>query len=568
MSHAGSHPVIQFKNIPVVQGPLFNLEHLRKKMIEGTVTQTLGDFNSGSLDLLIGEAMYQERLRIKRENYNLFTRHRKKRDSALWNHVQADLLKSSAEVDRRNILRNVVQHYVEEISGHFDPQVYKLATRAVPWGFSWMLNAASVKRFLPWKMTESLQSRIQVVGEIPQLQKLAKKGTILMVPTHQSNIDSILVGYVIYLMSLPPFSYGAGLNLYSNPAFSFFMSRLGAYTVDRKKNNEIYKHALKNYSTEVLKQGIHTIFFPGGGRSRSGAIESKLKLGLLGTALDAQIAGYVSGKPNPNIYVVPMVMSYHFVLEAASLIEDYLMEAGKHRYIIMDDESWQPTKVARFFWKMFSSQTAFTVRIGKAMDIFGNEVNEDGESVGPNGTIIDPKKWLITRGEIRSEPQRDREYTRQLGNKIMERFHLDNTVLTSHLVAFVLFETLRKKYPDLDLYRFLRLSLDQRSLPLSDFMTQAKALHAILKEKEKNGLLHLSEDLKTSDTLLWVKNGVAQLGLIHEHGVAKISDNVIWTEDMNLLYYYRNRLTGYSLQADQTKFGVKTGGHDEKGFLV
>jgi glycerol-3-phosphate O-acyltransferase len=473
-------------------------------------------------------------------------------------------------MDRKNILKNVAQHYVEEISGHFDPQIYRMATMAVPFGFSWLLNAASVKRFLPWKMTESLQSRIRVVGEVPQLQKLAKKGTILMVPTHQSNIDSILVGYVIYLMCLPPFSYGAGLNLYSNPAFSFFMSRLGAYTVDRKKNNDIYKHALKNYSTEVLKQGIHTIFFPGGGRSRSGALETKLKLGLLGTALDAQIAGYVSGKPNPNIYVVPMVMSYHFVLEAASLIEDYLMEAGKHRYIIMDDESWQPTKVLRFFWKLFSSQTEITVRIGKAMDIFGNELNEEGESVGPNGTIIDPKKWLITRGEIRPEPQRDREYTRQLGGKIVERFHLDNTVITSHVVAFVLFEALRKKYPDLDLYRFLRLSLDQRSLPLSDFLSQAEVLHETLKEKARDGKLHLSYEMNVSDTLSWVKNGISQLGLVHENAVAKIKDDVIWTEDMNLLYFYRNRLTGYhlSLQSEQSAFGVKTGGHDEKGFLV
>ena len=34
-------------------------------------------------------------------------------------------------------------------------------------------------------------------------------------------------------------------------------------------------------------------------------------------------------------------MSYHFVLEASSLIEDYLAESGKHRFIITDDESWQ-----------------------------------------------------------------------------------------------------------------------------------------------------------------------------------------------------------------------------------
>ncbi len=570
MSHAGSHPVIQFKNIPVVEGPLFNLNRLRSRMIAEVTSQTLGDFSNSSLDLLLGEAMYQEKLRIKREHYNVFTRHRRKRDALLWSQVQTGLLKSSSEVDRKQLLKFIVRHYAEEIAGHFDPQVYKMATAAVPWGFSWLLNAASVQRFLPWGMTQSLESRIRIVGEIPALQKLAQKGTILLVPTHQSNIDSILIGYVIYLMSLSPFSYGAGLNLYTNPVFSFFMSRLGAYTVDRKKNNEIYKHVLKNYSAQTLQEGIHSIFFPGGGRSRSGAIESKLKLGLLGTALDAQIAGYKSGQANPNIYIVPMVMSYHFVLEASSLIEDYLLEAGKHRYIIMDDESWQVTKVIRFFWKIFSSQTEVTVRIGKAMDVFGNELNEDGLSIGPNGTVIDPRSWLTTRGELKSEPQRDHEYTRQLGHKIVERFHLDNTVLTSHLVAFVFFETLRKKYVDLDLYRFLRLSLAQRSLPLSDFLEAADRFHKKFIEKANAGKLYLSEELRSLDTATWVQQGVLQLGLLHEHAVAKIKDGVIWTEDMNLLYYYRNRLSGYGLSflAESQGYGAKIGGHDEKGFLV
>src|SRR5690606_41359017 len=59
---------------------------------------------------------------------------------------------------------------------------------------------------------------------------------------------------VIYLMGLPPFAYGAGLNLFSNPVLSYFMSSLGSYTVDRQKNNIIYKTVLKNYSTTILRR--------------------------------------------------------------------------------------------------------------------------------------------------------------------------------------------------------------------------------------------------------------------------------------------------------------------------
>ena len=265
-------------------------------------------------------------------------------------------------------------------------------------------------------MSQSLESRVRIVGEVEHLRRLSEKGTILMVPTHQSNLDSVLIGYVIYAMQLPPFAYGAGLNLFSNPLLSFFMNNLGAYTVDRKKNNPIYKQVLKNYSACILREGVHSIFFPGGGRTRSGAIESKLKLGLLGTALEAQIEKIRIGAEKPNVYVVPMVMSYHFVLEASSLIEDFLAESGKHRFIISDDEFWQPTKVFNFFWKLFASQSGVVVRIGQPMDVFGNRVDEEGGSIGPNGTRIDPKRWLTTGGELKKDTQRDHEYTRELGN--------------------------------------------------------------------------------------------------------------------------------------------------------
>lgn len=568
-----SHPAVRFETHPVVEGPLHHFEKQRLRILADVVSKSMDGFSPAQAELLLGEALYSERVRLRRDKPNLFTRKRAKGDRALWNEIQAGLLKTPVEVDRRALMRQVIKHYAEEIGGHFNPRLYHFATRAVPWGFSWLLNAASVQRFLPWGMTQSLESRLQVVGEIPEIQRLSKKGTILLVPTHQSNIDSILIGYIIYLMQLPPFSYGAGLNLFSNPIFGFFMTGLGAYTVDRRKTSQIYKETLKNYSTTILREGVHSIFFPGGGRSRSGAVESRLKLGLLGTALDAQIQGLRNGAERSNIYIVPMVMSYHYVLEAASLIEDYLAEAGKHRYIMTDDESWQPTQVLRFFWRMFSAQSGITVRVGRALDVFGNFVDEEGRSIGPNGTTIDPRRLLTTRGELRSEPQRDQEYTRELGNRLVDRYHRENTVLNSHLVAFAFFETLRKKYPELDLYRFLRLSLAQRSIPYAEFLVEAEKFHARVSEAARRGELFLSPELELppgKDARTWVEEGAKQLGLLHEAAVIRIRDEAIWTEDLPLLYYYRNRLSGYglSLLAGEGGTSMKPGNHDRKGFLA
>lgn len=551
-----------------VSSPLTDFSTIRPRVVDDVVNRTVQEIPAIKIENELTAALYLERQRLSRDRGNLFTKKRLSGDRALWNGIQTALLEPAAVSDRSALLRDVAARFADEIAGRFDPKVYKFTTKILPYGFNWLLNAASVKSILPWGMTEDVRSRLKVEGEVEHLKNLASKGTILLVPTHQSNIDSILIGYVIYLMGLPPFAYGAGLNLFSNPVLSFFMSNLGAYTVDRQKTNGIYRNLLKHYSTKILKEGIHSIFFPAGGRVRSGAIESKLKLGLLGTALQAQIENLQEGNPNPKVFIVPMTTSYHFVLEASTLIDDHLAEAGKHRFIISDDESSQFSKVLNFFWQLFKAQSGMTVRVGKPLDVFGNFVDPDGNSIGPNGTTIDPARWLSSYGKLAPSPQRDREYTRILGNRIVERYHAENTILTSHLVAFAFFESLRERYPDFDLYRFIRMSLSQRTIPWDEFLREAEIAHRRILESADRGLFYVTPELRTGDTKSWVKDGIRNLGLFHGNAVLKRGDGTIHTEDMNLLYYYRNRLAGYGLSRLADPRRRVPGAYDEKGFLV
>ena len=543
----------------MVPGVLTSFDTIRAKILEDVINTTAAEFSGENL------------VRGGKLSVAYFmTYRRRKRDLKLWSQVRADLRKNQADADRSQVMRKIISHYAQEIGGHFDPKVYKFATHIIPLSFNWLLNAASVRQFLPWKQTQTLEKHLKILGEVPSIQKLAEKGTVLLVPTHQSNIDSMLIGYVIHLMRLPPFAYGAGLNLFTNPALNFLMSNLGAYTVDRQKGNSVYKAVLKNYSTRILEEGVHSIFFPGGGRCRSGAIENKLKLGLLGTALHAQLENLQAKKEKPLIFIVPMVMSYHFVLEASSLVDDYLAHVGKQKFYGVDsEEPWPLIKTIKFLWKFFSDRGAFIVRLGKPLDVFGNQVDDEGRSIGPNNTVIDPVKWLTTAGKLQADAQRDREYVQRLGSKIVERFHKDNTVLASHLVAFAFFMSLRKKYPDLDLYRFLRLSAAQRSLPFDVFLKEASYWFDRVRELAHQGELHLSEELLSLNLEDWVKDGIRNLGVMHDVAVMKIAEDAVATDDLPLLYYYRNRLTGYglTLQIDGKEEGFP-GEYDEKGFLV
>ena len=573
----GSHPAVRFEHHPAVRGEIYRLDErdYRESVVDEVVKRTMKDISKQDPRLLIEETLYHERMRVRKSKakwyLSPYLAGRNQKDKNFIRRIQSGMKGTVSLEDQEKMLSQYSGHFATEICGNFEPKMYDFAIRLVPWMFNWLLNAASLKRILPWGMSESLQTRLKVVGEVDHLQKLAKKGTVLLVPTHLSNMDSILIGYVIHLMSLPPFAYGAGLNLFSNPVLSFAMSRLGAYTVDRQKVSSLYKTALKNYSTTILKRGIHSIFFPAGGRVRSGAIESQLKLGLLGTALQAQIERFKEDRPNPNIYIVPMVMNYHFVFEASSLIEDYLQQAGKHRFMPNDgSESLPLYSIIKFFWKLFSTRSELWVRVGKPLDVFGNFVDEDGNSLGPNGTIIDTKRWLMSEGELKAVPQRDREYTRLLGEKLSERYRAENVVLSSHLVAFALFQALRRQYPQLDLYRFLRLSPAQRMIPLDRFYEEASRCFDLVKKASDQGRLYLSTTLHCGDVKIWAEDGIRQLGLFHDAKVVVSEDNTITSQDMDLLYYYRNRLTGYGFgkldESSQSRHFF--GETDEKGFLV
>src|SRR4029078_6617638 len=179
----------------------------------------------------------------------------------------------------------------------------------------------------------NLDARIHSDGEPDRARGCAERGTIVVTPTHSSNMDSPAIGLGLTRAGLPPTTYGAGKNLFTTPFISFFRRTPGAYRVDRRLKFELYKDVLKEYSTVLLEHGYHSLFFPGGTRSRSNLVENHLKLGLLGTSVTAYKNSIRAGAPHKRLYIVPVTINYRLVLEAETLIDDYLAETGKSRYI-------------------------------------------------------------------------------------------------------------------------------------------------------------------------------------------------------------------------------------------
>ena len=496
------------------------------------------------LAALVNESIFHERHRIR--GHPSAPRH--KEDAKFWGQAGKRLGKASQN-ELHTLLDKIIRRYLEEIIGHFDPRVYDVATRVIPFALSGLLNTMSPSRFAQaFPSYASLDDHLLFKGEVEALKKLEQRGTVILVPTHASNLDSILLGYCLHCLGLPPFTYGAGINLFSNPLISFFMHNLGAYRVDRLKREPLYKDVLKEYAARTIEMGFHNLFFPGGTRSRSGVVEQKLKLGLVGTGLQAFQNNLRSGAERPNVYVVPCTLSFHLVLEAETLIEDSLKEAGQARFIISDDEFSQPTRILNFFRNLISLDARIVLTVSHPRDPFGNRVLEDGTSVDQRERPIDIAGYVQSGGEIRRDAVRDAEYTRELGQEIADSFKRDNVLLSTHLLASVLFDMCRERHPDLDLYQLVRDGpLHKEGFAIGDVYDRMDRRLTKLRKLVREGKVRFGEERIGWDAAGLVADGLRHFGVYHTRPAARRRGTRIFPGDVPLLLFYGNRTRGYDL---------------------
>jgi glycerol-3-phosphate O-acyltransferase len=496
----------------------------------------------GHLETLVNDTLYHEHRRLEHDHGR-----RAGDDSAFYDGIQRRLRHASAR-DLRGFLEQMAQRFVAEVVGNFDERVYRFSTRIIPPGLWALLNAMSPRRLLSLEgFRYGPRDHFHVAGELEHLRGLLRHGTLVVVPTHSSNLDSIILGYAVYMIGLPPLTYGAGLNLFTNPLISFFMRNLGAYRVDRKKTATLYKDVLKEYATCSLEMGYNNLFFPGGTRSRSGAVEQRLKLGLLGSAVRAYVHNLGAGAARPNLYVVPCTLSYKLVLEAETLIADYLKETGKARYIIEDDEFSQPRRIYNFFSHLLSLDSRIVVRFSAPLDVFGNQVDSEGKSRDLHGRPVDIRRYVTAAGTAVEDPQRDAQYTRELGDAILKAFQRDNVIMTTHIVAHCLFSLLRRDNPGVDLYRLLRTGGATASYAMPELHSEVARVREALRRSDHGP--RLGSVVERGDVQEIVADALKHFATYHTRPAARRRGDRVFHEDRNLLLFYGNRLRGYDLRS-------------------
>ncbi|MBK6532522.1 MAG: hypothetical protein IPF99_23905 [Deltaproteobacteria bacterium] len=518
-------------------------------MIARKVERILADASvdgGRGLGAVINETLYHERRRLQGAPDD----ERSRADGAFHARVRRDL-PHATPARQRALVREIVARYVGEITGHFDPRVYRFATRVLPYALSGLMQRFSPSALLgELRGASQLDEHLLLEGEVKGLQGVAALGTVILAPTHSSNLDSLLIGYAIYRMKLPPFLYGAGLNL-SNPSPASSCTTSGRTRSTAARPTPLPRDPRKEYATVALEGGATTSSSLAGTRSRSGEIESRVKLGgawAPGSRVPPQPA--CGRERRAGLPVVPCTISRTRWCWRRRLAGRAQLPPGDRQVPLRRGRRRVPPGAALvdFLRGIAGLDLRVHVRIGRALDPFGDDVDVGrATSPDPRGRPLDPQRYLLRDGAVIEDPARDAEYTRALGRRLVEAWRRDSVALPTSVLAFALLDVLRRDLAQPDLYRLLRAIGADTPVDTARVEAAVDGLVAELQALERAGRIQLGDGLRTTDGRDVVARGLRGLGAYHATPVVERRGAQLVVLDADLLFFYRNRLEGYGL---------------------
>lgn len=174
------------------------------------------------------------------------------------------------------------------------------------------------------------------------LQSLDKDATVIFVMNHRSNMDYVLVTYLISRASALSYAVGEWARVWP---LSGIIRAMGAYFIRRRSRTGLYRKVLARYVQLATNGGVTQAMFPEGGLSLNGAVGNP-KLGLLNYIIDSYEAG------GRDVIFVPVALNYDQVLE-----DRFLIKAGKGGNRRFRPPAWTVfSSVGIYFWRRLTGQ--------------------------------------------------------------------------------------------------------------------------------------------------------------------------------------------------------------------
>ncbi len=187
------------------------------------------------------------------------------------------------------------QRYVKEIAATHSPYVIDLVTG----GVRWLLNKAYVGVYYDEQELETLYS-------------MSQQFPLVFLPSHRSNMDHLVLQYVLYENGLPPNHTAGGINMNFFP-IGPFLRRSGVFFIRREfKDNLPYKFVLRQYLDYLLQRRFPLEWFIEGGRSRSGKMRAP-RYGMLAYVVESFQRGSAE-----DVIIIPVSIGYDQIQDVES----------------------------------------------------------------------------------------------------------------------------------------------------------------------------------------------------------------------------------------------------------
>jgi glycerol-3-phosphate O-acyltransferase len=245
-------------------------------------------------------------------------------------------------------------------------EAHRYAREIVP-GFSATVYFGFGTRAAKW--LSRLLFRVRVGKVDKELGHLDPKATVIFVMNHRSNLDYVLVTWLVADRSAISYAVGEWARVWP---LSALIRSMGAYFIRRGSRNALYRKVLARYVQLATEEGTTQAMFPEGGLSLDGRV-GPAKLGLISYIVEGWEA------VDRDVVFVPVGLAYDRVLEDRVLVE--AAASGTRRF------RNRPFRVAwhavRFLWARFRGRTK---GFGTAAAGFGAPVSLR-EHLGAGGTV-------------------------------------------------------------------------------------------------------------------------------------------------------------------------------------
>ncbi|MGH7790492.1 MAG: 1-acyl-sn-glycerol-3-phosphate acyltransferase, partial [Candidatus Binatia bacterium] len=168
-------------------------------------------------------------------------------------------------------------------------------------------------------------------GQLEAIYALGQRHPLVFLPTHKSNLDHLVLQYVLHENGHPPNHTAGGINMNFFPVGPL-VRRSGVFFIRRTfKDDPLYKFVLQQYIDYLIEKRFSLEWYLEGGRSRSGKLLPP-RFGLFANVVDA----YQRGKSD-DVYLIPVSIAYDQIQDVSEYVAEQrgaVKEAESFRWFL------------------------------------------------------------------------------------------------------------------------------------------------------------------------------------------------------------------------------------------